>query len=65
VAGGRCPGQGGERREREGERKWLGFKLFFSKFQNGNLKNFEHGEFKNLQLLFWIKVHLSFSLEVI
>jgi hypothetical protein len=47
--------RGGERREREGGRKGLGFKLNFLKLSNRNLKNFEHEscrEFKNLQLLF-------------
>jgi hypothetical protein len=59
--------RGGERREREGERKKPG-KLNFLKISNRNLKNFKHEncrEFKNLQFLFWIIVHLSFSLEVI
>jgi hypothetical protein len=47
--------RGGERRQREGERKGLGFKLNFLKISNQNLKNFEHKscrEFENLQLLF-------------
>jgi hypothetical protein len=47
------PGQsrGGERREREGERKGPGFKLNFLKISNRNLKNFEHEscrEFENI-----------------
>jgi hypothetical protein len=57
-------GEGGE----WGERKGLGFILNFLKILNRNLKNFEHRscrEFENLQLSLWIKVHLSFSLEVI
>jgi hypothetical protein len=60
--------RGGERREREGERKGSGFKLNFLKISNRNFKNFECEscrEFENLRLSFWIKVHLSFSLEVI
>jgi hypothetical protein len=60
--------RGGARREREGGRKGPGFKLNFFKILNRNLKNFDHKscrEFENLRLLFWIKVYLSFSLEVI
>jgi hypothetical protein len=47
--------RGEERREREGERKGLGFKLNFLKILSRKLKNFEHKscrEFENLQLLF-------------
>jgi hypothetical protein len=51
-------------RAREGP----GFKLNFLKILNRNLKNFKLEsckEFENLRLSFWVKVHLSFSLEVI
>jgi hypothetical protein len=72
VAGGCCPLMGqnreGERREREGERKGLGFKLNFLKISNRNLKNFEHEscrKFENLQLLLDAKIYLSHSLKVI
>jgi hypothetical protein len=43
--------RGGERREREGERKGPGLKLNFLKISNRNLKNFKHEscrKFKNL-----------------
>jgi hypothetical protein len=46
--------RGGERREREEERKGPGIKLNFLKISNRNLKNFEHESFRefHLQLLF-------------
>jgi hypothetical protein len=62
-------GRTGEgREERGGDRKESEYKLNFLKILNRNLKNFEHEscrKFENLRLSLWIKVHLSFSLEVI
>jgi hypothetical protein len=61
----------GRRKEREGrERKSEGSGLneFFFKSLEGNIEICQHKifrEFEALQLLFWIKAHLRFNLEVI
>jgi hypothetical protein len=68
FSAGRSRAGEGERREREGEGTGPEFKFNFLQILNRNLKIFEHKsykEFKNLQLLFYLKLHLSHRLKVI